>query len=754
MREDREGQGVARPAHAVVEDRDDVRGLAGSRHREAWKVGLGRRGAAAVEVVGQQLGDFAADVVQLAVARVAGVHDPVAWPAGQEVADIERAGAADADRDGVGRQAGDAGTVRVGPGDGEAAEEVEAVGGDRREPGERQRTVAGRGEDPEFPRLEDRAVLDVGPETLAPVGRAVRDPREVDHPPAPAALGRRAEVDGPVIPGAEGEAHRRGVGGVRFLAQAHRDIVGVVQYGDRREGEAQVAVFHESPDEQLAGDVGRDGDLDRSRGLLAIEVVQHQVILPRVHPVVAMAVVGGATVAGGGEADGVGEMGAGAERRDGRGRPVEFLVKPVVITERVPGRSAGQFGGVVGVDRERVDRAEPMGRAVVGDIDLFVAVGPPVGLLVGVEEVGHAGQLVLIIRGPRQCACGELAGHPGRVGELEGEGKVDLQATEARVAVHPARPESGFRLQSLGDRRRGRLDEARAGRQREQRELLHGADARIDAARWHGLEAAEDFHAGARHAAQGLLFGLFGRRAGRRSQTRVGQVEARFDAFVADPVGIGPADAGVRQRDPRQGDASVGFAEAGAGGKLRGGGAGIPHESHHVEALRVVGGVPREMRGRVVGDDAGKGDRLDAGGSVVPAADEPGGRLRGFVGTPHAGPQGVPDRRPIPALLHRVRADVRARRGPAIGPGFLLQVGERQAERDHRLQAGPAPGDGVGRELRFDFQERDERDDHDQHQRHDGQREHQREAAANRGARGDYGMRGADEGHGVGLIWS
>ena len=367
------------------------------------------------------------------------------------------------------------------------------------------------------------------------------------------------------------------------------------------------------------------------------------------------------------------------------------------------------------------------------------------------EEVGDARQHAEVIGGPGRGARGELAGDPLRLRHLERQREVDLQAAEAGVAINPARPEGGLGVEPLGDRGRGCLDEPRARRQGEERQLLRRADARIDAGRRHRFEPAQDLDPGAGDAAQGRLLGLVGCGARGGREAWVGEVEPGFDAFVADPVSVGPADAGVRQLDAGQRDPTVRFAQAVGGGELRRRGAGIADERHHVEALRVVGAVPREVRGRVVGDRADEREGLDARGTVVPAAHEPGRRLGGFVGAPHAGPEGIPDRGPIPAGLHRVGADVGARRRPAVGAGFLLEVGERQAEGDHRLHAGPAPGDGIGGQLRLDLQERDERDDDHEHERHDRQREHQGETTATGGTREGGVNGGSLVGHGVGV---
>ena len=235
--------------------------------------------------------------------------------------------------------------------------------------------------------------------------------------------------------------------------------------------------------------------------------------------------------------------------------------------------------------------------AVIGDVDLVVAEGDGAGerVAVGVEQVGDARE-----RLPggieRRGAGREFGPGPVRVGEFEGVRKVDLQAAELGVAVHPPGPEGRLGLEASDDRgRRGFVESVGA---RQQGEVLEGADARVDAARRRVLQAGEDFHAGTADATQGFLPGLIGGR--RRIRAGIAEVEAGFDAFVANPVGVVAVGAGVGHGDARQSDPAIGFARHRGGLVHRSGGARVADQGHEVVRGRRIGIVPGSQQQSVV----------------------------------------------------------------------------------------------------------------------------------------------------------
>ena len=73
---------------------------------------------------------------------------------------------------------------------------------------------------------------------------------------------------------------------------------------------------------------------------------------------------------------------------------------------------------------------------------------------------------------------------------------------------------------------------------------------------------------------------------------------------------------------------------------------------------------------------------------VMASADQPGWRLELEVAAPDACPKRVAQGLPGPAGLRRVRDDVGAGGDASIGPGFLLEMSQRQAEGHDRIESG------------------------------------------------------------------
>ena len=745
VHEDREAERIAAPADAVVEDGEHLRWLSGAGEDGARRDDLGRGHAAAVGAagvgahrVGQKFGDFAADIVQRAIARVVRLHDAVAGPAGEEVTDIEGPRAADADRQGVGAvehqgRLGGIQAVRV-----EATREVVTVDG-RREAVERDRS-RGEGEHPELARLKGD-FRNVGTEALGPVGGRVGGLGQGEHVPRPGAAPAGAiagEVHPPCRPSAVGEAHRRGVAGV-FALKAHRDVVWIMQDGDGRQRQPErAAVVLQAPDEHLAGDIG-GGPHFRRLGALVRRNVD---VFGGVHAVVHVAVVRRAAIIVL-QTDGVREVCPGAQGRrirDGVGGvvPRHFLIEAMVVAQGFPGGAPD--GGVVEAVRiERGDEVTAVRAAKGGTVILHVDLGVPISRAIqgalGVEGIRHATEGIaqrVLGRG----AFAELTGPEFRVGLFEGDGEVDLQAAPLGVGVQAARNEGEVGPSFAGDRRRGGFrEDARV----EEAEVGQFGRPTVNPAQGDVLEALQNLDAGSTRAPQrhhlvvGLLVGADGGARGRR-QARIREVEFRLHAFVADPVAVGARHVGVGQLHLGEEDATIGTTRGRRPvhefGRHR---RGIPNQRDHHGARR--GRVIRLEGNPMVGFIIGLTEEVDAlrvGRAVVPTADEPSGWLGGAIAPPDAGPQRVADRLPIPTWLVAVGAEVRLRGHASVGAGFLLEVGERQAERDERMQFALGPVLGGFRELGFNAQERRKNDDDHDHHRHDGEGKDEAEAASRR----------------------
>ena len=665
--------------------------------------------------------------------------------------DVERPLAPEAHAERVGPVAVERSAARGEAGHVEASAEIEA-GHRRAEPVEAHRLRAGQREDAEFAGFEGQR-RDVDAHALRLVRVAARaggHGQEVVPPAGRRGLGTRREVELPVVPMPEGQAHRR-VAAVHGV-QPQRDVVGIMQDSDRREHQPQFAAgVLQAQHELLPRDVGEDPRLERPRRRRAAQGVGRPDVLRGVHPVVQVSVMGGAGVDESRQRHGVRKVRAGVERRRPARSVAEFAVQQMVGAQCLPERSAEPRGRSRPV-RQAVDRCdEPVvrrpflaaaqQRARVGEDGRGIG-RSAAGLLIPRRvDVGRSAWSAAVFREPESVQ-----------GFLEQGRKVDLQSAPERVGQHAFRRDRGVGPESARGRFRRQGESARRGHG----EIRQPPDARIERG---AVMVGET-----RQQAQGDAAGPFdGQSTGSvlAGGARIAGVDPDLHAFVPDPVSIGPAGL-VRQGDLRQGDASVrsagrlrrGLDDRGHGvhGALRRGGTDQRDERRSGRRIVVLPRKPDGfgiIRRRIGGahrlariEGGSQRRRLGAGGPVVPSADQPGRRLQRGVVAPDAGPHRVAHAGPVAARLRVRDGEVGPRRGPLVRSGFLLQVGQRETDGGQSIEPRPRGKVMLRREPEFDGDEGGGGDHCQREHGHHRQRQHEAEAAARGGPRRGEGGAG------------
>ena len=461
--------------------------------------------------------------------------------------------------------------------------------------------------------------------------------------------------------------------------------------------------------------------------------------------------MGGAGVDESRQRHGVREVRAGVERRR-PARPVaEFAVKQMVGAQGLP-EGAAQPRARSRPVRQAVDRrdepvvrhprlAAAQQRAGVGEDGRGVRRASAGPLIPGRVDVGRGARAAAVFREPESVQ-----------GFLEQGRKIDLQPAPERVGQHAFRRDGGVGPEAAGGCFRREGDAARRGHG----EIRQAPDPRVERGAVKVREARQQAQRDATGALDGQPAGFVP-----AGGARIAGVEPDFHAFVSDPVGVSSAGL-VRQGDLRQGDASVR-----AAGRLR---RGLEDRGHGVHrAFRRGGADERDerRRGRSIVGLPGQPDRfgiirlrigrahrlariegrserrrLGAGRPVVPAADQPGRRLQRGVVAPDARPHRVAHARPVAPGLRMRDGEVGPRRGPLVGPGFLLQVGQREPDGGQPVEPRPRGEVMLRREPGFDGDEGGGGDHRQREHGHHRQRQHEAEAAARGGPRGGEGGAG------------